>query len=291
VEKPQQDGRHRREGISLLMRRIVTRNRLAIPSTIVLVAIVLIAVFAPWVAPYDPYSQDIMKRLESPSNEHLMGNDDLGRDVLSRLIFGARNSLIVGFAGAILGTIMGVVIGLTSGYIGGRMDHWLMRIVDVMMSFPGMLLAILIVAVMGPGLVNLIVALAIWNTPGFARIVRGNVLSIKEQEFVEASRAVGSNRLRIMYRHILPNTVSPIIVHTTLSVATALLTAAGMSFLGLGVQPPTPEWGAMIGVGRHHIRDAPHIVTFPGLAIFVTVLAINFVGDALRDALDPRLTE
>ena len=289
-DQAQTDGENL-EGARLLIRRIISRNRMAVPCIIILAVIFSMAVFAPWLTPYDPYEQDLMKRLDRPSLEHWMGNDDLGRDIATRIVYGARSSLLVGFSGALLGTLFGIVIGLTSGYVGGRVDHWLMRLVDIMMSFPGVLLAILVVSILGPGLNNLIIALAIWNTPGFARIVRGNVLSIKEQEYVEASRAVGSKQLRTMFRHVLPNTISPIIVHATLSVAGALLTAAGLSFLGLGVQPPAAEWGAMIGAARRFIRDAPHVMMFPGLAIFITVLAINFVGDALRDALDPRLTQ
>jgi len=269
-------------------RRLLS-NRATVPSLIVLALVVLMGAFAPYLAEYDPIRQNMRARLQGPSAEHWMGTDELGRDVFARIAFGARTSLLTALAGALLGTLCGTVLGLFSGYWGGRVDDLLMRLADVMLSFPAILLRILIVSLLGPGLDNLIIAVAVWNTPGFARIVRANVLSIREKEFVEAARSVGSGAARTMWRHILPNTMSPIVVQATLAVPWALLTAAGLGFLGLGAQPPAPEWGAMISSGRHHIRDAIHLALFPGLAIAVTVLAISFLGDALRDALDPRL--
>lgn len=270
------------------LRRLL-RNRAAGLGAIYLLAVGSLAVFAPWIAPYDPYEQNLLARLQPPSVTHWLGTDELGRDVFSRIAYGGRVSLLIGIFGSLGGLIIGVILGALAGYRGGWIDNLVMRLIDIMMSFPGVLLAILIASVLGPGLINLVVALAIWFTPTFARITRGGILAIKSTEFVEAARSLGANSLRILCRHMLINTLSPIIVYLTLSVATSILVAAGLSFLGLGVQPPTPEWGAMVGAARRYLRDAPHLITFPGLAIFFTVLSINMIGDALRDVLDPRL--
>lgn len=266
------------------------RNRLAAAGALFIAGIIAVTIAAPLIARHDPNDQDLFARLDTPSRAHWLGTDELGRDVFARTVFGARYSLFIGVAGSIGGLLAGLTLGLLSGYFEGWADNLIMRSIDVMLSFPGILLAILIVSVLGPGLNNLIVALTFWFTPTIARIIRGNVLALKRQEFVEAARAAGATNARIMTRHLLPNTVSPLIVYGTLSVATALLVAAGLSFLGLGVQPPTPEWGAMIGSGRQFMRDQPYGTVAPGLAIFFTVLSLNFIGDALRDALDPRLT-
>jgi peptide/nickel transport system permease protein len=270
--------------------RVVTellRNRAAAVGVVFLALILFLVIVGPSLIPHEPHTQVLSERLSSPSRDHWLGTDQNGRDVLARMAAGGRISLFVGLAGTAGGLILGTTIGLSAGYFGGWFDHLVMRFIDVMYAFPGVLLAIMIVAVLGPSLWNLIIALAIWATPTLSRIVRSNVLSLKQREFVEAARAVGAGHVRIMIRHLLLNTVSLIIVYATLGVATAILTAAALGFLGLGVQPPTPEWGAMLSDGRTVIRRAPYLTLFPGLAIFFTVLSLNFIGDALRDASDP----
>jgi peptide/nickel transport system permease protein len=269
--------------------RRFARSRLAVVGLVFVALIVAMAITAPLIATHAPTEQSLFRRLQGPSSEHYFGTDELGRDVFSRVVFGARYSLFIGVSGAIGGVLLGMTLGMLSGYFGTWVDQVIMRIIDIMLSFPGVLMAILIVSVLGPGIYNLIVALTIWFTPTIARLIRSTVLSLKGQEFIIAAYASGAGDLRIMARHLLPNALSPLIVYGTLSVAVALLVAAGLSFLGLGAQPPTPEWGAMIGSGRQYLRDAPNATLFPGLAIFFTVLSLNFIGDALRDALDPRM--
>lgn len=269
--------------------REFARNRFALAGAVFLVLIVAAGLLAPVITTYDPNDQDLLARLESPSSEHWLGTDELGRDVFTRLVYGARISLFIGLIGTAGGVLFGTVLGLISGFFGGWTDTLSMRLVDIMYAFPGILLAILIVAVMGTGLSNLIIALTIWGIPTLSRIVRSNVLTLKSQDFVEAANTIGASRSRIMFRHLLPNSMAPIIVYATLGVAGALLTAAGLGFLGLGVQPPTAEWGAMLSVGRRYLREAPHLMIFPGLLIFITVVSLNLIGDALRDALDPHI--
>lgn len=269
--------------------RELTRNKFALAGAIFLLLMVVVAIFAPVVAPQSPTSQSLLDRLKPPSSAHWLGTDELGRDELSRLIYGARTSLFIALVGTAGGVVIGTTLGMMCGFFGGWVDNLIMRLIDIMFAFPGILLAILIVAVMGPGLFNLIIALMIWGTPTLARIVRSSVLSLKAFEFVEASRAMGASRLRIMFRHLLPNCIAPIIVYATLGVAGALLTAAGLGFLGIGVQPPTPEWGSMLSVGRSYLRETPWLMIVPGLAILFTVISLNLIGDALRDALDPRI--
>ncbi len=269
--------------------RRLRKNRLAGIASVFVFLVAIMAIVAPFITPYSPTDQNLLRRLEPPSDEHWLGTDQLGRDILTRIAYGARVSLMIGLLGATGGMLCGVTLGTLSGFFGGTFDHLVMRVIDVMMSFPGILLAILIVSVLGPGTSNLIVALTIWFIPTFARISRGNVLSLKEMDFVESARSLGASNSRIMVQHVLLNIMSPIIVYMTLSVATSILTAAGMGFLGLGVQPPTAEWGIMISQGRQYLRDAPHLIMMPGAAIFITVLSINVVGDALRDVLDPKL--
>ncbi len=276
-------GRRRR-----VLRELV-RNRFAMAGAAFLFLIVAIALMAPVIAQQDPNEQSLLSRLQSPSSEHWLGTDELGRDVFSRLAYGGRISLFIGLVGTTGGVILGTFLGLISGFFGGWTDTLVMRLIDIMFAFPGILMAILIVAVIGPGILNLVVALTIWGTPTLARIVRSGVLALKSQEFVEAARAMGASRSRIMYIHLLPNSMAPIIVYATLGIAGSLLTAAGLGFLGLGVQPPTAEWGAMLSVGRGYLREAPHLMIFPGLLIFATVISLNMIGDALRDALDPHL--
>jgi peptide/nickel transport system permease protein len=269
------------------VRRELVHNRFALVGTVFLLLVGAAGLLAPLLATHLPHEQSLMSRLAPPSAEHWLGTDELGRDEYSRLLYGARISLFISFVGTAGGVLAGALIGLISGYFGGWTDTVSMRLIDVMFAFPGILLAILIVAVMGPGLFNLIVALVVFATPTLSRIVRSSVLSLKSQEFVQAARVNGASRTRIMMHHLLPNTLAPIIVFATLGVAGSLLTTAGLGFLGLGVQPPTADWGAMLSVGRNYLRDSPHLVAFPGLLILGTVMSLNLIGDALRDALDP----
>jgi peptide/nickel transport system permease protein len=269
------------------VRRELVQNRFALAGTVFLLVIGAAGLLAPLLATHLPHEQSLMSRLAPPSAEHWLGTDELGRDEYSRLLYGARISLFISFVGTAGGVVAGALIGLISGYFGGWTDTLAMRLIDVMFAFPGILLAILIVAVMGPGLFNLVVALVVFAAPTLSRIVRSSVLTLKSQEFVQAARVNGASRTRIMVHHLLPNTMAPIIIFSTLGVAGSLLTTASLGFLGLGVQPPTAEWGAMLSVGRNYLRDSPHLVLFPGLLILGTVMSLNLIGDALRDALDP----
>jgi peptide/nickel transport system permease protein len=269
------------------VRRELVRNRFALTGTVFLLLIGAAGLLAPLLATHLPHEQSLMSRLAPPSSEHWLGTDELGRDEYSRILYGARISLFISFVGTAGGVLIGTLIGLSSGYFGGWPDTVAMRLIDVMFAFPGILLAILIVAVMGPGLFNLVVALVVFAAPTLARIVRSSVLSLKSEEFVQAARVNGASRARIMVHHLLPNIMAPIIVFATLGVAGSLLTTASLGFLGLGVQPPTAEWGAMLSVGRNYLRDSPHLVIVPGLLILGTVMSLNLIGDALRDALDP----
>jgi peptide/nickel transport system permease protein len=263
-------------------------NRLAVAGLAVLGILVVVAVLGPWIAPYDINDIDVPSRLQSPSLQHWFGTDELGRDVFSRVVIAARVSLQVGFIAVGIALAAGVSIGLAAGYYGGWTDSVLMRAMDVLFSFPAILLAIAIVAALGPGITNAMIAIGIVYTPIFARITRGSVLAVSESVFVTASRSIGAGDARILATHILPNVVAPIIVQTSLSLAFAILSEAALSFLGLGVQPPDPAWGRMLDDGQEFIQDAWWMSVFPGLAILVTVMSFNFVGDALRDALDPR---
>lgn len=247
------------------------------------------ALLAPWLAPMDPNEQNLGERLEPPGEERLFGRDELGRDILSRLIWGARVSVAVGLSVVVLAGLVGTAIGAVAGFAGGRIDALLMRLTDVFLAFPGILLAIALVAVLGPALRHVVFALVIIGWVGYARLVRGQVLQLKEQEFVLAARATGQPASRILVRHVLPNVLPTLMVQASLGMAGAILAEASLSFLGLGIQPPTPSWGAMINAGRGHLLDAPHLALFPGLAILLTVMGLNFLGDALVDLLDPRL--
>jgi len=264
------------------------KNKIAIIGLIIIITLAFIALFAPFIAPHDPIEQNLEKRLLPPCREYPMGTDDLGRCLLSRIIYGARVSLQLGVIVVGIITVIGVTLGLISGYYGGIVDEIIMRLVDVVLAFPGIILALAVAGALGPGLFNVMLALAMVGWTGLARVVRGSVLSVKQKEFVESARALGCSDLHIMTRHILPNVMAPVIVLATLDMAFIILAAAGLSFLGLGAQPPTPEWGSMLNSGRAFMRTAPHLTTFPGLAIMVAVLAFNFLGDGLRDALDPR---
>ncbi len=265
------------------------RKRVAIGAGVVLLLIVLAAVLAPWVAPYDPSAPDYQNLLTGPTWAHPFGTDAYGRDILSRVIWGGRISLSVGFISVALGGATGVVLGLISGYLGGWVDSLIMRLCDVLLAFPGILLAIGIVAVLGPGVTNVIYAVAVFSVPVFARLVRGSTLGLKQTVYVQAARSIGVPRVALVLRHILPGTLPGVIVYVSLRIGTAILTAAALSFIGLGAQPPSPEWGAMLADGRSYLGVADQLTLFPGIAIFVAVLAFNLLGDGLRDALDQRL--
>ncbi|QQO11327.1 ABC transporter permease [Breznakiella homolactica] len=256
---------------------------------VIITLIVLCAIFADVIAPYSYREQNLDLIAQKPSRDHLLGTDDLGRDILSRIIYGTRISLLVGLVAVSISAIIGGTLGALAGFYGGRTDNIIMRVMDIMLAIPSTLLAIAIVSAFGGGLVNVMIAVGISSVPTYARIVKASVISIKEQEFVEAARAVGSRDRRIILKHIIPNSMAPIIVQATIGVASAILSAAGLSFIGLGIQPPTPEWGSMLSSGRYIIRTAWHVATFPGIAIMITIFALNVLGDGLRDALDPRL--
>lgn len=268
--------------------RRFSRHRGAIAGASVVGIFIILALFARWLVPYDPLAQHLPDRLMPPSSLHWLGTDDLGRDLLSRLIFGAGISLRVGLVSVGLALTVGTGIGLAAGVVGGWVDEILMRAMDIVMAFPSILLAILVVAVLGPSLTNAMIAIGIVNIPSYARLVRGSALGVMKQEFVEAARAQGATAIWIALLHVLPNCLTPLIVQGTLGIASAILETAGLSFLGLGAQPPLPEWGTMLNGARAFVRSAPWTVTFPGLAIVAVVLGFNLLGDGLRDLLDPR---
>jgi len=250
--------------------------------------LVVAALAAPLLATHDPNLQDTSRRLEKPSNDHILGLDDLGRDVYSRIIYGARVSLRVGFSVVLAASLIGVTLGAISGYFGGIADVIVMRLCDILLAFPGILLAIALVAVLGPNLINVILALSIIGWVGYARLVRGQVLKVREMEYVTAAKALGAKSPRVIVKHVLPNVINPVIVMATLGLAGAILAEAALSFLGLGVQPPTPSWGAMLTSGRRYLGLANHLAIFPGAAIMLAVMGLNFLGDGLIDALDPK---
>jgi peptide/nickel transport system permease protein len=257
-------------------------------GVIIVVVAVLAAIAGPFVWPYDPSMQELARRLEAPTLAHPLGLDELGRDILARLLQGARISLMVGTAVVSVSSVVGMVLGSMAGYFGGRVDDVISRAIDVLMAFPGILLAIALVAVLGPSLVNVVLALSIIGWVGYARLVRGQALRAREFEFVQAARACGASSARIVIRHVLPTAIPAVVVQATLGMAGAIIAEAALSFLGLGVQPPTPSWGTMLDAGRAHLFDAPHLTIFPGLAIATLVLGFNFLGDGLRDHVDPK---
>lgn len=269
--------------------RILGKNRAAMLALGVLILISLSALFAAQISPYDPNEVDILNQLQGPSAEHLLGTDLYGRDILSRIFWGGRVTLVVGLMSVGIAATFGILLGLISGFYGGVVDSVIMRFIDILLAFPRILLALTIVGMLGTGLFNVMLAVGIASITGYARLVRGTVLSAKEETYVEAARVIGCPDRRILGKHLLPNVIGPVIVLATLDVAAAILAASSLSFLGLGVQPPTAEWGYMLNEGRNYLRTAPWITFFPGMAIAVSVLCINMLGDGLRDALDPRL--
>ncbi|HSI93065.1 MAG TPA: ABC transporter permease [Jiangellaceae bacterium] len=267
---------------------LLARNPMAVASSLVLLALVAVALLGQRITPYDPFAQSIPDRLQPPSPAHWFGTDELGRDVFSRVLLGAEVSLRVGFVAVGISLVAGTLIGLVAGYYGRWLDDGLMRFMDVLFAFPAILLAIVVVAVLGPGITNAMIAIGIVYTPIFARIARASTLSVREEVYVRAARSSGAGDLRIVGRHVLPNIAAPLIVQTSLSLAFAILSEAALSFLALGVQPPNPSWGRMLAEGRQFIEQAWWMVVFPGVAIFLVVLAFNVLGDALRDVLDPK---
>jgi len=266
------------------------RQKAALLAGAFVALLVVLAVLAPWIVPYDAENFFDYDRLNAPpSAQHWFGVDSLGRDIFSRILMGARISLAAGFASVAVGAVFGTLLGLVAGYFEGWADRVIMRICDVLFAFPGILLAIGIVAILGGGMANVIVAVAIFSIPTFARLVRGNVLALKHLTYVEAARSIGAPDVTIVARHIFPGTVSAVVVYFSLRIGTSIITAASLSFLGMGAQPPTPEWGAMLDAARADMLTAPHVAIFPAIAIFVTVLAFNLLGDGLRDALDPKI--
>lgn len=273
--------------------RRLKRNKMAILGLIILIILVLLAVFADVIANYDNVviKQNLAHRLQGPSAAHWLGTDEFGRDIFARLVHGTRVSLQVGIVAVGISIVIGGILGAVAGYYGGKLDNTIMRIMDIFLAVPSILLAIAIVSALGPSIINLMLAISISSVPSYARIVRASVLSIRDQEFIEAAKAIGASNTRIIFRHIIPNSLAPVIVQATLGVASAILSTAGLSFIGLGIQPPAPEWGSMLSGGRQYLRYAWWVTTFPGVAIMITILSLNLLGDGLRDALDPRLKQ
>lgn len=265
------------------------KNKLAMVGLVLIILLIVMAAFADFIAPYGVDDQDLLNKFQAPCGAHLFGTDDFGRDIFSRVIYGSRYSLAIGACAAILSAAIGMLVGSVAGFYGGKTDNLLMRLIDIMLAIPSTLLGISIVAALGNGIRNVIIAVAIGAVPSYARIVRASILSVKEQEYIEAARSIGASDLRIIMRHILPNCLAPIIVQITMSVAKAILEASALSFIGLGVQPPAAEWGAMLSAARPYFRSYWWVMTFPGLAIMMIIFGLNLFGDGLRDALDPRL--
>lgn len=265
------------------------QNKAAVVGGILILFFIVTAIIGPLLTTKDPNEIDILNKIQGPSAEHWFGTDNFGRDIFTRIIHGMGITLYVGFFSVIIGGVIGVLFGVISGYYGGKLDTVIMRIMDILLAFPGIILALAIVSVLGGSLTNVIIAVGVFSIPAFARIVRGSTLTVRKLEYIDAMRALGATDARIIFKHILPNVMSPIIVQATLRIATAVLTASGLSFLGLGAKPPTPEWGAMLSDGRSYMADAPHMVLVPGIMIVLVVLAFNIFGDGLRDALDPKM--
>ena len=280
---------YKRRSQSAEIWRRFKKSKTAIIGLIMLSVLVLLAIFADVITPYDAEKSDAANRLQLPSWEHLFGTDELGRDIFTRIAMGTRISLLVGIVSVTVSAVGGIILGSLAGYYGGKVDTLIMRFVDIWMAIPSLLLNITIVAVLGVGLQNVMIAIGISSIPGYCRTIRASILSIKSSDFIEASKACGASDLYLIATHIIPNSLAPLIVQATLRMGASILVCASMSFMGLGVVPPTPEWGAMLSTGRSFLRDYPHLCTFPGAALMYTVLAMNLLGDGVRDALDPKL--
>ncbi len=280
----------KKKSTAVILRRM-KKNKGALFGLCIVTSMILIAILAPLISPYDPYKQDWSSSLEGPSLKHPFGTDIFGRDVLSRVFHGARTSLSISVSAVFIAVLFGIIVGTLAGYFGGLLDEILMRFLDILIAFPDILLAIAIVAALGPGKTNLIVAIAVYSFPQFARVMRASVLTIKTSEYVEAAKAIGESNFSILMRYVIPNSLAPVIVQATLRMATAILTISGLGFLGLGVKPPEAEWGTDLAIARVYIELAPHLAIFPGLTLFLTVMGFNYFGDGLNDALNPRLKD
>ncbi|GHU79907.1 peptide ABC transporter permease [Clostridia bacterium] len=267
------------------------RNKMAVFGLVIIILLILMALFAPLIAPYGFDDQVPERGLQPPNSQFIFGTDKFGRDIFSRIVYGSRVSLQVGLIAVAVALVSGGLLGAVAGFFGGKTDSIIMRIVDVLMAIPGMLLAIAIAASLGPGLRNMMIAIGVGSAPGYARVTRASVMSVKDNEFVEAATAIGASNLRIVFRHIIPNSLAPLIVQATLGVAGAIISCATLSFLGLGIQPPQPEWGEMLSSARQYLRTNDYMAIFPGLFIMITVYALNVMGDGIRDAIDPRLKD
>lgn len=286
------NGKKKRSQWGEVWRRL-RKNKMAMVGLAIILILILLAAFANIIADYDEVAIKMNSpiRLQGPSKNHILGTDELGRSIFARMIHGAKVSLKVGIIAVGIAIVIGGSLGAIAGFYGGRLDNFIMRIMDIFLAIPSILLAIAIVSALGTSMIKLMIAVGISSIPSYARIVRASVLSIKDQEFIEAARAIGASDIRMISKHILPNSMAPVIVQGTLGVASAILSTAGLSFIGLGIQKPAPEWGAMLASGRPFIREAWHVTTFPGIAIMITILSLNLLGDGLRDALDPRLKQ
>ncbi len=289
VEQVTNEQKPKNDGPWIETWRSFRKNKLAVAGMAIVLLFILLAIFAPLITKEGINEQDIVNRLQPPSGEHWLGTDDFGRDIFSRVIYGARVSLWVGFSSVVGSIVVGCLLGIIAGYYGRWVDTIISRFFDIMLAFPSILLAIAIVAVLGPSLRNALIAIAIINVPNFGRLIRSKVLSVKEEEYITSAKAVGLRDVRILFSHILPNSMAPVIVQGTLAIATAILEAAALGFLGLGAQPPTPEWGKMLADSKNYLQSAPWTMIFPGLAIMLTVLGFNLMGDGLRDAMDPKM--
>ena len=288
INEPEEVVTKKRSQVQEVWRRL-KKNRLALVGLAILVMLIIVAIFANVIAPYPYAKQNYDQVLQPPSLKHLAGTDEFGRDILSRIIYGSRISLQIGFISLTVGALIGCILGSVAGFFGGMIDNIIMRFMDIIHSIPRVILAIAISATLGAGITSALIAVAVSSVPNFARVVRAATMTVRDQDYVEAARAIGASTSRIISKHILPNILAPIIVQATLGVGTSILLAASLSFLGLGIQPPIPEWGAMLSGARTFMRDNPYMVIAPGLAIMLTVLALNLFGDGLRDALDPKL--
>ena len=284
-------GKKRRNSQFWLTLGRLKRNHLAMVGLVIIVVMIILALLAPYISPYPYESADFKYRYATPSAEHWFGTDELGRDIFSRLLYGSRYSLRIGLISVAISAIGGIFFGALAGYFGGAVDNIIMRLLDVLQAMPGIVLAIAISAALGPGLTNSVIALSISSIPGYARMTRASILNVRKMEYLEAATSINCSNARIIWKHVLPNALSPLIVQATMGIAGAIMGAAMLSFIGLGVQPPTPEWGAMLSAGRNYLRDYPHLCIFPGIMIMMAVLSLNMLGDGLRDALDPKLKD
>lgn len=281
----------KKESMTIITLRRLQKNKTAMAGLVILILMLAIAVLAPVLAPYDYTETDLFATFGTPSLKHPFGTDELGRDILSRLMVGSRYSLKIGFISVAISSVIGIALGSICGYFGGKVDSWIMRIMDIFQALPTLVMAIAICAVLGPGVRNCIISIAISGIPGYVRMARASVLNIRKMEYLEAATAINCSTSTIIIKHILPNALAPLIVQMTMGVANGILSASSLSFIGLGVQPPMPEWGAMLSAGRNYIRNYPHMVMFPGITIMLCILSLNMLGDGLRDALDPKLKD